>query len=155
MMMDLYKKYKEVILYIFFGCCTTLVNVGTYYIWTRWFHIHLLVSTVAAWFFAVLFAYITNRKYVFMSKNTNSKAIMLEFTSFIFCRLFTGALDLGNMYIFVHLLKFNDFFIKVASNLFVIIGNYIASRLFIFKKHFKQNELDNTTPITSQDDTVE
>lgn len=140
MLVRLFKKYKEVILYVFFGGCTTLVNVAAYYVCTRAFHMHLIASTVVAWFLAVLFAYITNRNYVFMSENKNKRAVLLEFVSFISCRLLTGFLDLGNMYVFVTLLKLNDVFIKLASNVMVIVGNYIASRLFIFKKHFKDSD---------------
>jgi putative flippase GtrA len=134
-------KYKELILYVFFGGCTTVVNVLSYFICTRMFHMHYLVSTVVAWFLAVLFAYVTNRKYVFMSENKDGKAILIEFISFISCRLLTGFLDVANMYIFVDLLKLNDVLIKIASNMFVIIGNYVASRLFIFKKHFDKSEV--------------
>jgi putative flippase GtrA len=83
MINGLWKKYKEVILYVFFGGCTTAVNVLSYFISTRAFHIHMMASTAIAWFLAVVFAYITNRKYVFLSTNTNVKAILLEFASFI------------------------------------------------------------------------
>lgn len=140
-MLKLFVKYKELILYVFFGGCTTLVNVFSYFICTRMFHMHYLVSTVAAWFLAVVFAYVTNRKYVFLSENKDAKAILLEFVSFIGCRLLTGFLDVANMYIFVDLLKLNDVLIKIASNVFVIIGNYVASRLFIFKKHFNESDI--------------
>jgi putative flippase GtrA len=140
MISELFKKYKEVILYTFFGGCTTVVNVIAYVISTRVFHIHLLASTAIAWFLAVVFAYITNRKYVFLSKNTNINAIIIEFASFIFCRVFTGALDMGIMYLFVNILHYNDFIIKIVSNIIVIIGNYVASRLFIFKRHLRESD---------------
>jgi putative flippase GtrA len=136
-----YRKYKEMILYVFFGGCTTLVNVISYIVCTRVFHIHLLMSTIIAWLLAVLFAYVTNRKYVFLSENTSARSILFEFISFISCRLLTGAVDVGIMYVFVDRLGFNDLLIKILSNLFVIVTNYIASRLIIFKAHDKKENL--------------
>lgn len=150
MINGLFKRYKEVILYIFFGGCTTLVNVIAYFISTRIFHIHLLASTAIAWFLAVVFAYVTNRRYVFLSKNTNFNAILFEFASFIFCRVFTGALDMGIMYVFVSLLHYNDFIIKIASNAIVIIGNYVASRFFIFRRHFREGDANIDKEIAGQ-----
>jgi putative flippase GtrA len=135
MIKKLWMKYKEMILYIFFGGCTTLVNVFTYFICTRLLQMHLLSSTVTAWLVAVLFAYVTNRRYVFRSENYTAKAILFEFVSFISCRLLTGAMDVGIMYVFVDLLKYNDLIIKILSDVMVIVFNYIASRLIIFKKH--------------------
>lgn len=139
MIKKLFLKYKEVIAYLFFGVCTTLVNIASYYICTRYFHIEMKLSTGLAWCFAVAFAYITNKKYVFVSKNNSIKAVFIEFLSFISCRLFTGAIDLGMMFVFVEVLKVNDILIKIASNFIVIIVNYIASRLFIFTEHNRKN----------------
>lgn len=135
MIRNLYRKYKRIVAYLFFGGCTTLVNIAAYFISTRFLHIGMLISTALAWFLAVMFAYATNRKYVFESQNAEKKAVLIEFASFISCRLITGAIDLGMMYCFVDLLKLNDLVVKIAANLFVIISNYIASKLIIFTKH--------------------
>ena len=135
MIINLIKKYKEFILYAIFGILTTIVNVVAYFISTRMFHINIIGSTVIAWCLAVIFAYVTNRKYVFSSENHTTKAILIEFGAFISCRLFTGGIDVAIMYVFVDMLKMNDLLIKILSNIFVILSNYIASRLFIFTKH--------------------
>lgn len=135
MIIRLYRKYKEAILYLLFGGCTTLVNVVTYYISTRILNINVIGSTILAWCLAVMFAYFTNRKLVFKSENNTAKTILIEFTSFLSCRLLTGTVDLGIMYVFVERLNLNDLLIKIISNLFVIGSNYIASRLLIFKHH--------------------
>jgi putative flippase GtrA len=123
---------------MFFGGCTTIVNIFTYYISTRSFEINIMPSTLIAWCFAVLFAYITNRKLVFRSENISIKAITIELSSFVSCRLITGVIDFGIMYFFVDLLKINDLIIKIISNIIVILGNYIASRLLIFKNHTRK-----------------
>lgn len=130
-----YLKYKEMILYIFFGGCTTVVNVLLYFIGTRWLGFGTVVSTLLAWWASVLFAYITNRILVFQSHNRELKAIMLEFAFFVACRLLTGLLDILIMYLFVDRLGWQDMIMKLISNLIIITANYAASRLLIFKKH--------------------
>lgn len=129
---DLLKKYREIILYLFFGGCTTLVNIVSYYICSR-LGMSTALSTVIAWVISVLFAYATNRKFVFLSKVTGLAAILKETAGFFLCRLATGLLDLAIMIVFVDVLHFNGMAIKILSNIFVIVLNYLASKLMIFK----------------------
>lgn len=124
---------KQTVLYLFFGVCTTAVNFITYFLCTR-IHIGVTVSTVIAWIVSVLFAYVTNRIYVFESKAMDKKSIIKEMASFASCRLATGVLDVIIMYVFVEIMGYNDLIIKVASNIFVTVLNYTASKLWIFKK---------------------
>lgn len=129
----LFNKYREMILYLFFGGCTTLVNIIAYYICSK-IGIGTAVSTVIAWVLSVLFAYVTNRKYVFESKTIGFSTIIKETANFFLCRLATGLLDLAIMVVFVDLLHFNGMAIKILSNIIVIILNYVASKLLIFRK---------------------
>ncbi len=131
---ELYEKYKDVILYIFFGVCTTIANVAAYWFLARLLGWGVMLSTVAAWSLAVLLAYLTNRKWVFGSGAKGVKEIAKEITSFFICRLVTGVIDWGCMYFFVGMLQWNDVMIKFGANVVVISLNYIASKLFIFKK---------------------
>jgi putative flippase GtrA len=94
----------------------------------------VMFGTVAAWVTAVLFAYVTNRKWVFRSE-ARGKDILKEFSSFFACRLITGVIDWLCMFIFVELLNWNDVIIKFLANCIVIVINYIASKLIIFKKN--------------------
>lgn len=94
-----------------------------------------MASTIIAWSLAVLFAYITNRKYVFKSENTTIKVVTMEFGAFIGSRLLTELLDLAIMYVFVKLLNQNDVVIKLISNIIIVISNYILSRLMVFRNH--------------------
>lgn len=128
----LFNKYRELILYLFFGGCTTLVNIISYYICSK-IGIGTALGTVIAWVLSVLFAYITNRKYVFESKAFGFAPILRETAGFFLCRLATGLLDLAIMVVFVDYLHFNDMLIKILSNIIVIVLNYIASKLMIFK----------------------
>lgn len=134
---ELYNKYKDIIPYLFFGICTTLTNTVVYWLSAHAVELPVFPSTVIAWFVAVLFAYITNRKWVFRSEARTAVEIIKELISFFVCRLATGVLDWGVMIIFVDVMKFNDLIIKIAANILVILLNYIASKLVIFKKNKK------------------
>ena len=127
------KTHLDIILYLFFGVCTTLVNIISYWIASHIIELTVLTSTILAWLLAVLFAYATNRKWVFHSSATNSIAIIRELSYFITCRVATGAVDMACMWIFVEKMCFNDIIIKLGANVLVIILNYIASKLIIFK----------------------
>ena len=133
-MNQLFKKYQQPILYLFFGVCTTAVNIITYYISAHIVSLSVVLSICLAWAISVIFAYITNKWWVFESKSLRLKAVVLEFLSFTGCRLYTAACDLLIMFIFVDCLAMNDLFVKIASNVLVVILNYIFSKLIIFKQ---------------------
>lgn len=132
--MNFYYKYKKQILYLFFGGLTTLTNILTYYIFYDILNFGNVISNIIGWIIAVLFAYLTNRKYVFESKRKGFKRIAIESIYFFGCRLATGALDIIIMYISVDILNLNNIICKLTSNIIVIILNYIISKLYIFKK---------------------
>ena len=131
---SLYQKYRDVIPYLFFGVCTTLVNIAVYWIMAYPLRCKTMPSTVVAWIASVLFAYITNRKWVFHSASCGIKEISKEIFWFFACRLATGFVDLACMWLFVTVLGLNDVIIKTLANILVIILNYVASKLLIFKK---------------------
>lgn len=135
-MIELYKKYKEIINYLIFGVLTTVVSLATYYICVFTFlnpenPVELQIANIISWIFAVLFAYVTNRKYVFESKEKNK---VKEATKFVGSRVFTLILDMGVMWLGVTILGFSDKIMKMVSQVLIIIGNYIISKLFVFKK---------------------
>lgn len=134
MLKEYYQKYREVILYLFFGAGTTLVNIVVYYICGHGFYLSISLSTIIAWILSVLFAYVTNKIWVFNSNRRELKDILIEFTRFVGCRLTTGLIDLVIMVVFCTWLSFNDLVIKIISNGLVIIMNYIFSKLIIFKR---------------------
>ena len=128
------KKNKEAILYIVFGGLTTLVNIVTY---SAFYYVAALnnsLSNIIAWIISVVFAYITNKLFVFENKSFAFPLIFVEIGSFFACRIFTGLLDLGIMYLCVDVLAFHALVMKILSNIIVIVLNYIASKFFIFKK---------------------
>lgn len=136
MIKDLYYKYKEIINYLVFGVLTTVVSLVTYYILT--FTVldaknvfQLQIANIISWITCVTFAYITNRKYVFDSKNNN---IIKEALSFYASRLTSLVIDMGLMYIFVSVLHYSDSIMKLIVQVIIIVLNYILSKLFVFKK---------------------
>ena len=130
----LYTRYRDVIPYLFFGVCTTLVNMAAYWLAAYPLGLSVAASTVIAWVLAVLFAYVTNRRWVFHSDACTTSEILREMASFFSCRLATGLLDLGCMFLFVDVLHWNDLLIKALDNALVVVLNYVASKLLIFRK---------------------
>lgn len=133
---EIYKKNKEIINYLIVGVLSTIVSLSTYYICVYTFlnpnnPVELQTANIISWIVAVFFAYFTNRKYVFESKEKN---ILKEGTKFIGSRVTTLLLDMLVMYVGVTLLRFNDKIIKIISQILVIVGNYIISKLFVFRK---------------------
>lgn len=129
----LLKKYRELILYLIFGVLTTLVNYISWWVMEPFFA-SSTVPVTAAWIISVLFAYVTNRKFVFESKVTGGKALLKELLSFLTARILSGVLDLCIMWVFADWLRFDNRVVKLVSNVFVVIFNYIASKLVIFRK---------------------
>ncbi len=138
-MKALFLKYKEPILYVFFGGLTTLVNWGLYALLTDVLKVPYLWSTAIAQIAAILFAYVTNRIWVFESKVRTLRGIALEMAKFFACRGFSFVLDLGCMYVGVDLLKIDDTWMKLISNVVVIIVNYVFSKVFIFRGQSGKN----------------
>lgn len=142
----LYIKNKEIINYLIFGVLTTIVSLAVKYlllftILNPQDAIQLQVAVVISWIAACLFAYITNRKFVFESE---SEKILKELVSFFTARLLTLGIEMLIMYIFVTVLKLNsDIWVVVwtlVSQVVIIVGNYIFSKLFVFKEGAKNEK---------------
>ena len=121
---------RELVLYVVFGAFTFLVNIVTYFLFQSVMGINYLVSNVLAWFFSVLFAYITNRTWVFESK---SPEILKEMSLFFGGRIFSGVVDTVLMYLFIDVLVLGNTFSKIVVQIIVIVLNYVFSKLIVFK----------------------
>ena len=133
-MLELLKKYRGIIAYIVFGILTTVINVIVYYICYEIFGIINIISTIIAWFAAIVFAFVTNKKYVFDSKSWDKEIVLNEGIKFLSCRVGTGIIEVIMMICFVDILQVNGTLMKAITNIIVIIINYIFSRCVIFKK---------------------
>ncbi|MEG1805527.1 MAG: GtrA family protein [Clostridia bacterium] len=140
-------KYKEIITYAFFGVLTTAVNYGVYVLLTRVFQISetTVLPNGIAFVVSVIFAYFTNRKWVFNSQVSGVAGVAKEFATFFAARILAGLLDLGFVYVAVDLLKGNDLIWKLVSNIIIIIVNFVISKLLVFrKKNVENNDGDKT-----------
>ncbi len=129
---NMYKRYSEIINYLIFGALTTAVNYIVYLIASLPFHTST-IPTFIAWVISVIFAFVTNRRFVFHSE-AKGRDVIPECGKFVAARVLSGIVDILFMWIFADLLHFNDKIMKLISNVFVVIFNYIASKLVIFKK---------------------
>ena len=132
--MEMYKKYKQQINYLIFGGLTTLINIVTYIVFYDILALSNLFSNIMAWIFSVLFAYVTNKLWVFESKTNGFSALLKELSSFVGCRLATGVLDIVIMYVGVDILLLSGTLMKLFSNVIVIVLNYLLSKILIFSK---------------------
>ena len=121
---------RQIIAYGIAGVITTLINIIAYWALTRLLAVNVTISTVIAWIVAFIFAFWSNRVWVFRSHGR----IITEFAEFLSARIATGILDVVIMYVFADVLAWPDVPVKAASNIIVIILNYVFSKLFIFKK---------------------
>ena len=133
---ELYKKYQEIINYLIVGVLTTVVSLVTYYICVLTIFnpedaLELQLANIISWICAVLFAYITNKIFVFKSKNRN---IIKEISSFVGARVLTLILDMLIIFIMVTALGINDKVSKLVVQVVVTILNYVFSKIFVFKK---------------------
>lgn len=132
----LLRKYRELIAYVIVGGLTTLVSMALYYGLTWTFldgndPLQVQIANVISWVGAVAFAYVTNRVFVFRSRNT---AIFREMLSFVSSRVLTLLLDMGCMWLLVTAIGIDHRIAKLVSMVLVTVGNYIISKLLVFKK---------------------
>lgn len=121
---------RELVLYVVFGTFTFFVNIIVYFLFENVLGVNYLISNVIAWFFSVLFAYITNRIWVFESKSPD---ILKEMSLFFGGRIFSGVIDTALMYLFIDVMTIGDDISKIIVQVIVIILNYIFSKLIVFK----------------------
>lgn len=130
---ELYKKYREEIKYLFFGGMTTLINWVTYALLTSFgSDINKTLAEGIAWGASVIFAFFTNKFFVFEHKNT--RHILSEFLSFLGARALSGLVEIGGFALLVGVFGLNDWLVKLALSVFVVISNYVLSKFLIFKK---------------------
>lgn len=125
-------RYREVLMYLIFGVLTTLVNFVIYFVLV-WLNVNYLLSNAIAIALSILFAYVTNRKWVFESKATSLKEISVEFVSFVSCRLLSSLYDMLSMFVLVSLLHADEFLAKVITGVIVVILNYVFSKWLVFR----------------------
>ena len=131
---ELLNKYYDVLAYLFFGGLTTAVNYIVYLPSYNLLQLSATVSNVIAWIFAVAFAYLTNKPFVFKSRDWSLKTVAPELTKFVGSRIASGALETAIIFVTVDLLCWNGNVMKLVTSVLVVILNYVASKLLVFKE---------------------
>lgn len=140
-----YRKHQEGMRYLIFGALSTVVNIGVYAIFSALLlkgmaneTLKVNISEIVAFIAAVVFAYVTNKFYVFNSKTNGIKELAKEITSFISCRILTEIISILMMNAAVWF-NINDILMKILSNIVVIVLNFVFSKILIFKENKKSN----------------
>ena len=130
----LVEKYWDIVSYLFFGVCTTIVNYLIYIPCYNFWGMSATVSNMIAWVVAVAFAYLTNKPFVFKSFDWSAKTVIPELTKFIGCRIGSGAMETLILFLAVDLLGWNGNIWKLVTQVMVVVLNYIGSKLLVFRK---------------------
>ena len=132
---------SSVVRYVFFGGCTTLVNLISFYV-LRKLGVGLNIANVISIILAILFAYVVNSRFVFQDKCQTLPDHIRPFCKFISARLMTMVIEVGGVWLLVAKLGMNDMVGKFATQFIVLILNYVFSKFFVFttgKKNSKEN----------------
>jgi len=127
-------KYRDIFVYLVFGVLTTLVNYLVYLPVYNLLDVSAALSNMIAWVAAVVFAYLTNKPFVFKSHDWSGKTVIPEMTKFVGCRVGSGAAETMILLLTVDLLGWNGNVWKLLTSVFVVVLNYFASRFLVFNK---------------------
>ncbi|MEF2878607.1 MAG: GtrA family protein [Blautia sp.] len=136
----LYRKYEELVMYLIVGVCTMIVSLVSYYILANPMGIYYQAANIISWVLAVAFAYVTNKKYVFKSKYTGLSGTAREMTSFVSSRIASLLAEIVSMYFFVQICQIDDNIVKLMNQVLVTVLNYIFSRFWVFRKSRQKKE---------------
>ena len=131
---ELVVQYWEVLSYLIFGVLTTIVNYLVYLPVYNFLGLSAALSNAIAWVVAVAFAYLTNKPFVFKSHDWSAATVVPELTKFVGSRIVSGALETAIIFVTVDLLLLNGNVMKLVTSVLVVILNYVASKLLVFKK---------------------
>ena len=129
------KKNDEILLYLIFGILTTVVNYLVYFPLHNGTTMLAAFADIIAWCPAVAFAYLTNKLFVFRSREWSWRTILPEVSGFIGARIGSLLIEAAIIYITVDILRWNGNYMKIITSALVVAINYVASKLFIFNKN--------------------
>ena len=132
---QIWNRYRDILLYLIFGGLTTLVNYLVYFPLHHGFQVAASLSNCVAWLAAVVFAFLTNKPFVFQSHDWSRATVISELSKFVGSRIISGLLETAWIALTVDFLEWNSLAMKVIASVAVIIINYVASRLLVFKKN--------------------
>ena len=133
-LMEMYRKYKEIILYVFFGGLATVVSIGSFAWCDVVMHMDPLVANLISWILAVTFAYITNSLWVFDARPHGIKELLCQAAGFFGGRVLTLVIEEAILLIFINGLGLPRVGVKVCAQVVVLVSNYIISKWIVFKE---------------------
>ena len=131
---ELFQKHPHLFVYLIFCVLTTLVNYAVYLPLYNWLQFSASISNIIAWAVSVLFAYVTNKPFVFKSLDWTFKTVLPELTKFVGCRVGSGLVETVIIWVTVDLLSLDGNLIKLLVSILVVILNYVASKWIVFKR---------------------
>ena len=131
---SLIEKYWDVLSYLFFGVLTTVVNYLIYLPVYNFCGLSAALSNMIAWVGAVIFAFLTNKPFVFRSHDWSAKTVVPELTKFVSCRIASGVLETVILFLAVDCMNWNGNIWKLVTQVLVVIVNYVGSKLLVFRK---------------------
>ncbi|MBQ8508778.1 MAG: GtrA family protein [Clostridia bacterium] len=136
----LFLKYKELILYVFFGGLTTVVSWGSYFLLTELAHAHYQAAQWISWVCAVVFAFVVNKLFVFEDKDTSKRGLFRQIWQFVSVRIASGVVESALLFVMVDLIHIGDGISKIVVSVVTVILNYVASKLLIFRKQSNEEK---------------
>lgn len=130
----IYRKNEEAISYLFWGFATFVVSMVLFYLFANIMGLYEQIANVLSWIICVIFAYLTNRTFVFKSKVKGLGKILLEFKDFVVARVLTLVMENAILFVMIDLMTINNMIAKLVGQFVVIVSNYFLSKLWIFKK---------------------
>lgn len=128
------QKHREIVTYIAFGVLTTAVNFLVFLFSRELLKLSATASNIVAWILAVLFAFLTNKPFVFKSKSWSRKVVIPEFVKFVTCRIGSGIMETVFLFVTVDCINWNGTILKLIASGFVMVLNYILGKCVAFKK---------------------
>lgn len=127
------KKHRDIVVYIAFGLLTTAANYLVFLFSLETLKMSATTSNIAAWIVAVLFAFLTNKPFVFKSKSWSRKVVIPEFVKFVACRIGSGIMETAFLFVTVDCINWNGTVLKLIASGFVMVLNYISGKCIAFK----------------------
>jgi len=143
---DLFARYREIIMYLIVGGATTVINWGSYYLFTDFLSFELNIANITSWIISVTFAFFTNKLYVFQSKHLDMKTMTKEFSAFVGSRIFTGIIAWILFPILLYLgidrfiIETPGMLAKIITSVVEIVLNWVLSKYFVFRKKPEHTE---------------
>lgn len=130
---NMIQKHRDIISYLFFGVLTTLVNYVVFFTLYNYFELSATTSNIISWIAAVIFAFLTNKPFVFQSKDWSSATMFSELFKFVGCRAGSGLIETGIIFVTVDILCWNGNIMKILTGILVVTMNYFSSKKIVFK----------------------